>query len=622
MTEPNQPRLPIHFLTIVLNGEPFIRHHIAVLEQLEGPWHWHVVEGVASLVKDTGWSVQAGGYVPADLHRDGLSVDGTTEYLDAMAAAHPGRVTLYRPPPGRVWAGKIDMVTAPMAAIGGDCLLWQLDSDELWSVEQVRSVRALFEACPERTAAYFLAAFFVGPDRIATTLDAYGNRRFHEWLRVWRCRDGDRWVTHEPPVLGRPMSDGSVRNIAEIAPFTQDETASHGLVMQHFAYATAAQLRFKEAYYGYRGAVARWQQLQAATEQPLLVRRYLPWVEGDAVADRAAARGLVPLARLGPDGAWRFQPNLPPHGPRFDPPFPIDRPTPIFRAVDINRLESALPLPAIASLAVIHLGEPAELLLASGFLRGLRRRFPGARITLIAPQPAERFYGEHPDVDEVATLPPAATLDGPRLQALTHEVHRAMAGRFDLVLCPGPPDPWGGAGLLAVATLAPWRIAFAEPTTPGALSPNRCFTHLMHGLLPDRLGGRYEAALWPLVGSEIRSPPVLWVAPPAAAEVRQLRAALAPDASGGLVVIEAALGSATVELARSALAANQAPVFIGPDADTRAAASGPAAALPDPAPGLLAALVTAADQVAATDPVLCAMAAIAGVPVLQPVTAG
>ena len=47
--------LPIHFFTIVLNGQPFIRYHIEVFKQLPFPWHWHIVEGVAELTHDTAW---------------------------------------------------------------------------------------------------------------------------------------------------------------------------------------------------------------------------------------------------------------------------------------------------------------------------------------------------------------------------------------------------------------------------------------------------------------------------------------------------------------------------------------------------------------------------------------
>ena len=67
--------LPIHFFTLVLNGEPFIRHHIDVFRELPFPWHWHVVEGAASLNHDTGWSRSQGGVLSSQFHDQGRSVD-------------------------------------------------------------------------------------------------------------------------------------------------------------------------------------------------------------------------------------------------------------------------------------------------------------------------------------------------------------------------------------------------------------------------------------------------------------------------------------------------------------------------------------------------------------------
>ena len=53
--------------------------------------------------------------------------------LDGLAADHPDRVVLYRQPPGVFWDGKRAMVNAPLANIDEECLLWQIDADELWT---------------------------------------------------------------------------------------------------------------------------------------------------------------------------------------------------------------------------------------------------------------------------------------------------------------------------------------------------------------------------------------------------------------------------------------------------------------------------------------------------------
>lgn len=109
--------LPLHVFTIVLNGFPFIRHHIEVFRRLKGPWHWHIVEGVAELVHDTAWSVELGGRVDASLHQQGRSHDGTSGYLDQLAAAFPDNITIYRKPLGKFWNGKLEMVNAPLSNI-------------------------------------------------------------------------------------------------------------------------------------------------------------------------------------------------------------------------------------------------------------------------------------------------------------------------------------------------------------------------------------------------------------------------------------------------------------------------------------------------------------------------
>lgn len=77
-----QQTLSIHFFTIVLNGEPFIEYHFEILKKLPVPWHWHIIEGVAALNHDTAWSLRTGGTIPSGLHRNGISIDGTSEYLE------------------------------------------------------------------------------------------------------------------------------------------------------------------------------------------------------------------------------------------------------------------------------------------------------------------------------------------------------------------------------------------------------------------------------------------------------------------------------------------------------------------------------------------------------------
>ena len=201
--------LPVHFFTIVLNGEPFIRYHETMLAQLPFRWHWHVVEGVAALRHDTAWSTATGGRVPDEIHRDGRSNDGTSEYLDDLARRFPGQVTIYRKPPGEFWDGKKEMVNAPLPNITEECLLWQVDTDELWTVDQVSAMRRLFST-PIRSATPPITGAGISSDPIRSSARATTTPQNpgQEWLRSWRFTPGDHWAAHEPPTLVRPQCGG------------------------------------------------------------------------------------------------------------------------------------------------------------------------------------------------------------------------------------------------------------------------------------------------------------------------------------------------------------------------------------------------------------------------------
>ena len=302
------PELPVHFFTIVLNGEPFIRYHLDVFKELPFRWHWHVIEGAASLVHDTAWSVAAGGRLEDASHASGLSTDGTTGYLDAVAAADPDHVSIYRQPPGSLWNGKREMVSVPLPNIREECLLWQVDADELWTADQVSAVHRLFVEQPDRTAAYYWCHYFAAPEAVVATRYNYAANPDLEWLRTWRFQPGDRWIAHEPPRLVRPRRFGVIE-LAKKRPFRHEETEEAGAVFQHFAYATEEQVRFKESYYGHSGALEGWRRLQnavKAADGPVRLGDFFPWVEDDTLVDDARRRHVSPLAEERQDGSWFF----------------------------------------------------------------------------------------------------------------------------------------------------------------------------------------------------------------------------------------------------------------------------------------------------------------------------
>lgn len=272
-----QLRIPhlimLTFVTIVLDGEPWIERHYPVFKSLDLDWRWIICEGVAANTNCTSWCAKI---------EPRLSTDGTHEYIESLRRDDL-RVEVISSPLWR--SGKVGMCNAALALIHEPCLLWQVDSDELWTKEQIETVARLFSVYPWNNSAFFRCRYFVGPDVVTVGTDCYGNNTTYEWRRVWTYRPSQRFVTHEPPVLtGAPdrcMSHGM--------------TESHGCVFDHMAYATEAQVAFKQRYYAgagnplghlYANAVDGWRRLQQNDQWPVKLKDYMPWVDDRAQAVR------------------------------------------------------------------------------------------------------------------------------------------------------------------------------------------------------------------------------------------------------------------------------------------------------------------------------------------------
>ena len=243
----------IHFLTIVLDGMPYIAQHLSVFNRLKIPWRWHIVEGAASNTHCTKWCRPQSGR---------LSKDGTTEYLNQIAS-HP-RVHIYRKP---MWDGKVEMVNAPLGAIKDECVLLEVDCDEFWTAEQIEIMVKLFQSNPTKTHAMFWCRYFFGPHLVMESRNCYGNSPSQDWKRAWRFSPGDKFARHEPPILS-----------SESEAIPHKDTEAAGLVFDHYGYAQRSQVQYKEAFYGYKDAVKHWEKLQQVKSGEVKLSGYLPWV--------------------------------------------------------------------------------------------------------------------------------------------------------------------------------------------------------------------------------------------------------------------------------------------------------------------------------------------------------
>jgi hypothetical protein len=254
----------LNIFTIVLDGAPWIGAQFAELTRVRDfDWHWSIVEGASMAVKDTSWMGNQQGKV---------SHDGTNQLLSALA--HHPRITVASKPE---WGGKTEMINAALTAFKKDGILLQMDSDELWTADQMRRLSALFSANPEYNTVKVKMDYMLGPNVISTSSNGYGNRS-NEWVRAWRYSVGLWMECHEPPVF-----NGNRGRVCE-----RDEAESILGSILHMAWVTPQQVAYKQRIYrgGYEGACEQWESLQSNTEWPVKdLKTLLPWVGSNASAD-------------------------------------------------------------------------------------------------------------------------------------------------------------------------------------------------------------------------------------------------------------------------------------------------------------------------------------------------
>lgn len=250
----------LEIFTIVLNGMPFIKEQLPIFSRIRVPWRWHIVEGVATPVKCTGWCQPV---LPTD-HRGWLSKDGTSEYLDSIACEN---ILVYRRPVPSPWSGKVEMCNTALASVAKGAVLHEVDVDEFWSREQLETIHDLFTNHGAGRAWYYSDCYY-GPDIHVFDTEAYGERVGHSWIRTHHY-NGQPWQAHEPPTI--PFSGQDLKRV---------DTGKLGLIFKHFGYALEAQAQFKENYYRQANNVRYWQRLQANTKWPVQLSDFFPYWPG------------------------------------------------------------------------------------------------------------------------------------------------------------------------------------------------------------------------------------------------------------------------------------------------------------------------------------------------------
>ena len=225
----------ITFGIIVLNGEPFTRYCLRSLY----PFAHEII-------------VVEGGHENAlDVSTpDGHSTDATLEVLRRFKAEEDpdDKVQIVVrdgpwPQKDELGNSKTPQSRAYAERATGD-YLWQVDIDEFYRPEDMRTVLDMVAADPGITAVSFNVHPFWGGYRYVSD-GWYWRRGSITFHRLFKWGPGYRYVTHQPPTV----ADDRGRNLRRLKWVSGDEMARRGVRLFHYDHVFPLQVRNKALFY-------------------------------------------------------------------------------------------------------------------------------------------------------------------------------------------------------------------------------------------------------------------------------------------------------------------------------------------------------------------------------------
>lgn len=252
--------------SIVLNGMKFLPRQMEILPKMFDKWY--IIEGPVKPVNCTSWCKNI---PPHYLNNVNMSSDGTYEYLNTI---NNNNIEIIRSPivngKHTYWNGKVEMCNSFMDKLE-NVILMQIDMDEFWGE---KTLNQIFDWSKNigKCVAQFKCNFFVGENLVTYGSNCYGDMPY-EWNRLWVIEEKTSWKTHEPPKL----------NMENYMIYPKQMTFNAGWGFRHYAYVYEEQVKFKEEYYGYKGATDGWKRLQKETTFPVYLKNYFPWVKDNTM---------------------------------------------------------------------------------------------------------------------------------------------------------------------------------------------------------------------------------------------------------------------------------------------------------------------------------------------------
>ena len=178
------------FVTIVLNGMPFIEHALQAVYDFA-----HEIIIVEGAVTNCLFAANP----------DGSSIDGTVECIRRFPDPQK-KIRLIQ----GSWPEKCEMHNAALAQVTGD-YIWLMDSDEIYRREDLAKVSEMIRREPAITQINFIPDnFWKGFDHLMVA-PFFFHPDAH-YRRIFKFKSGSVFTTHRPPTLVWPGENRAVRS--------------------------------------------------------------------------------------------------------------------------------------------------------------------------------------------------------------------------------------------------------------------------------------------------------------------------------------------------------------------------------------------------------------------------
>ena len=221
------------FITIVLNGMPFIEHAIKAVYDFA-----HEIIIVEGAVENCMFAANP----------DGSSTDGTVELIQRFPDPH-NRIRLIQ---GR-WPEKVHMQNKALEYVTGD-YVWLVDSDEIYKQEDLTKIKNLIQSDPSITQINFIPDnFWKDFDHIFVSPLFFESG--HHYRRVFKFVSGARFTSHRPPTMIYP---GAHLTTEQMRLIDGSQTRKLDIIPFHYSYVLDEQVKQKIELYNRYGWGKGW----------------------------------------------------------------------------------------------------------------------------------------------------------------------------------------------------------------------------------------------------------------------------------------------------------------------------------------------------------------------------